>query len=140
MREKRGLAYSIYLSLYPFDASAVTIGGSGTANERVAKTLEVIGNEWVRMAVKGVSKMEMTNAKRHLTGAFPLRFSSSGRIARMLVGMQLANLGIDYLEKRNSYIEVVTQKNISRVAEKLLDTSRLTTVVVGRLASIQIPN
>ena len=140
VREKRGLAYSIYLSPYPFDASAVTIGGSGTANGQVAKTLEVIGNEWERMVEKGVSEMEMIDAKRHLTGAFPLRFSSSGRIARILVGMQLANLGIDYLEKRNSYIEAVTPKDIRRVAKKLLDTSRLTTVVVGRLADIQIPN
>ena len=140
VREKRGLAYSIYLSLYPFDASAVTIGGSGTANEKVGKTLEVIKKEWKRMAENGVSEMEMNDAKRHLTGAFPLRFSSSGRIARILVSMQLANLRIDYLEKRNSYIEAVTQKDIRRVANKLLNTSRLTTVVVGRMADIQIPN
>ena len=140
VREKRGLAYSIYLSLYPFDASALTIGGSGTANGQVGETLEVIKNEWKRMAEKGVSEMEMIDAKRHLTGAFPLRFSSSGRIARILVSMQLANLGIDYLEKRNSYIEAVTEEDIRRVSKKLLNTNRLMTVVVGRTVDIQIPN
>ncbi len=140
VREKRGLAYSVYSSLYPFAASALTIGGAGTANESVVKTLDVIGNEWERMAVKSVDDIEMTDAKRHLTGAFPLRFSSSGRIARMLVGMQLFNLGIDYFEKRNSYIESVTQKDIRRVAKKLLDTSRLTTVVVGRPVKLSDPN
>ena len=92
------------------------------------------------MAEKGVSEMEMIAAKRHLTGAFPLRFSSSGRIARILVSMQLANLGIDYLEKRNSYIEAVTEEDIRRVSKKLLDTNRLMTVVVGRTVDIQIPN
>ena len=140
VREKRGLAYSVYSSLYPFVASGLTIGSAGTANERVAKTLEVIQTEWKRMATKGINESEVTDAKRHLTGSFPLRFSSSGRIARMLVGMQLFNLGIDYFEKRNSYIDSVTSKDVKRVVKKLLNTRGLTIVVVGRPVGIPIHN
>jgi zinc protease len=50
----------------------------------------------------------------------------------MLVGMQTENLGIDYLDKRNGFIEAVTEADARRVARRLYDESALTVVVVGR--------
>ena len=50
----------------------------------------------------------------------------------MLVGIQLAELGIDYVKSRNAFINAVTRDDIARVAKKLLDANRLVTVVVGR--------
>jgi len=132
VREKRGLAYSVYTGLSPRDAAAITMGGAGTANARVGETLKVVRHEWARMAEAGVTEKELADAKTYLTGAFPLRFSASGRIARILVGMQLDELGIDYLDKRNGFITAVTRADIARVAKKLLDPKRLVTVVVGR--------
>lgn len=140
VREKRGLAYSVYTHLLPFDASAITLGGAGTANARVGETLKVIADEWRRMADHGVGDKELADAKTYLTGAFPLRFSSSGRIARMLVSMQHSHLGIDYLNRRNGLIEAVDRDDIARVAKKLLDPKRLTIVVVGKPKDVQTTN
>ncbi len=140
IREKRGLAYSVGTGLYPFDYAAITIGSAGTANARVGETLKVIGDEWRQMAENGVGDKELADAKTYLTGAFPLRFSSSGRIARMLVGMQLDHLGIDYLDKRNKLIEAVTKADIARLAKKLFDTKRLTVVVVGQPKGVEATN
>jgi zinc protease len=140
VREKRGLAYSVGTGLYPYDSAALTVGSAGTANARVGETLKVIADEWKRMAEHGVSEKELKDAKTYLTGAFPLRFSSSGRIARMLVGMQLDNLGIDYLDKRNKLIEAVTKADLDRLAKKLLDPNRLTTVVVGQPKGVKTTN
>jgi len=61
-----------------------------------------------------------------------LRLSSSGAIAGMLVGMQIEDLGIDYLERRNDYIEAVTLQDARRVARALLAPDSLTAVMVGR--------
>ena len=131
VREKRGLAYSVYSSLYPLDHAALIVGGAGTANARVAETLSVVREEWRRLAAGGLTEKELADAKTYLTGSFPLRFTSSGRIASMLVGMQRDNLGIDYLERRNSYIEAVTLNDVNRVARRILDADRLIVVVVG---------
>jgi zinc protease len=49
----------------------------------------------------------------------------------MLVGMQLEDLGIDYLEKRNGYVEAVTLEAAKRVAARLYKPDALTVVVVG---------
>lgn len=131
VREKRGLAYSVYTYLHPMDRSAIYAGGAGTANARVAETLQVVRDEWAKLAKDGVTEAELTAAKQYLTGSFPLRFTATERIAAMLVGMQTEDLGIDYLDKRNSYIEAVSLDDIRRVARKLLHPDDLTIVVVG---------
>jgi zinc protease len=131
VREKRGLAYSVYSSLYPLDHAALIFGGAGTANARVAETVRVVRAEWDRLAQDGVTTDELEAAKTYLTGSFPLRFTSSRRIAGMLVGMQLDDLGIDYFDRRNDYVEAVTITDVNRLARRLLSADALTIVVVG---------
>ena len=137
VREKRGLAYSVYSQLYPLDHSALIVGAAGTANARVGETLKVLRREWRRLAEAGVSGEELTDAKAYLTGSFPLRFTSSGRIASMLVGMRLDDLGIDYLDKRNGYIDAVELPRVNRLARRLLDAKALSVVVVGEPEGIE---
>ena len=132
VREKRGLAYSVYSYLSPFDRAGLVLGGVATQNARVAESLDLIRAEWRRIAEQGPTAEELTLAKKYLTGSYPLRMSSSGRIAGMLVGIQLEDLGIDYMDKRNGYIEAVTLEDARRVAKRLYRADELTTVVVGR--------
>ncbi len=132
VREKRGLAYSVYAYLSVRDETALYLGAVQTANERMAESLEVIKAEWARMAAEGIAAEELDRARRYLTGAFPLRFDSNAKIANYLVFMQEENLGIDYLERRNGLIEAVTLEDVKRVAARLLKPSSLSIVVVGQ--------
>jgi len=132
VREKRGLAYSVYAYLSVRDETALYLGGVQTANERMAESLEVIKAEWARMAAKGITAEELDRARRYLTGAFPLRFDSNAKIASYLVFMQEENLGIDYIERRNSLIEAVTLEDVKRVAARLLKPENLSIVVAGQ--------
>ncbi len=132
IREKRGLAYSVGLSLWPLDHAGLILGSAGTANERAAETVEILRREWSRMRESGATAQEVDDARTYLTGSFPLRFLSGSRIARMLVGMQVHDLGIDYLDRRNGLISAVTRADVARVARRLLDPARLEFVVVGR--------
>jgi zinc protease len=131
IREKRGLAYSVYSSLNPLRHSALILGAVGTQNGRVKQAVGLIRAEWRRMAEEGITETELNAAKMFLTGSFPLRFNSSRGIAGMLAGIQIENLGIDYLDRRNSFIESVTVEDIGRVARKWLNADALTFVVVG---------
>ena len=131
IREKRGLAYSVYSVLYPLDRAGIIVGGAGTANASAGETVSLVRAEWKRMAEEGPTAAELDDAKRFLTGSFPLRFSSSEGIAAMLVGLQLDHLGIDYLDRRNALIEAVSLDDIRRVAKRLLAPDDLVFVVVG---------
>lgn len=132
VREKRGLAYSVYSSLAPMEHAGLILGGAGTRNDRAAETVEIIRREWARMAAEGPTPEELADAKQFLTGSFPLRFSSSDRIAGTLVAIQTSDLGIDYLDRRNGFIEAVTLEDVRRVAGNLLDADSLVFTVVGQ--------
>ena len=84
------------------------------------------------MRETGVSDEELRNAKLYLNGSFPLRFTSSDRIASILVSMQYHALGIDYLDRRAGLIESVTRRDIDRLAKRILDVDKLTVTVVGQ--------
>jgi len=132
VREKRGLAYSVYSYLANLDEVAVYMGGVQTANERLSESLKVIKAEWARMAEGGITEEDLDSAKKYLTGAFPLSFDSNSKIANYLVFMQEESLGIDYIDRRNDLIEAVTVEDVKRVARRLLKPEGLFIVVVGK--------
>lgn len=131
VREKRGLAYSVYTYLYPYDYSAVYLGGVATVNERIGESLDIIRAQISQVAEQGVTADELERAKTFLNGSFPLRLDSNAKIARMLVGIQLNDLGKDYVERRPQLIDAVTLDDVRRVATRLLGSGGLTVVVVG---------
>ncbi len=132
VREKRGLAYSVYSNLHPYEHGPVFVGNVATRNEAVGQSLAVIASELKRLAEQGPSAEEVANAKSYLTGAYALRFESSTSIANQLLWIQIEDLGADYIETRNALIEAVTLEDIKRVAKRLIEADRLITTIVGK--------
>ncbi len=132
VREKRGLSYGVYSYLIPLDHGALILASGSTVNAKAAETLEIIRAEWKRMADQGATDQEIQDAKTYLTGSFPLQFSSTSAIARIVLQVKRDNLGIDYLDKRDALINAVTREDVQRVAKRLLDPATLLTVLVGR--------
>jgi zinc protease len=132
VREKRGLAYSVYSNLYPYEHAAVFVGNVATKNEAVGQSLYVIESELKRLAEQGPSAEELDAAKSYLTGAYALRFESSSGIANQLLWIQIEDLGIDYIDERNALIERVSLDDIKRVAKRLIEADRLITTIVGK--------
>ena len=137
MREKRGLAYSVYSYLYPLEFGPLWLGGLGTANAAVGQAVEVVREQLARIAAGEISQAALDDAKTYLTGSFPLRLTSNDAIAGTLVAMQVDDLGLDYLERRNDYIEAVTLEDVRRVAARLYHPERLLVVVVGEPEGLQ---
>ena len=132
IREKRGLAYSVYTRLITMDHAGIITGRVATANERIKESIALIREQWARIAKEGITAQELEDAKRYLTGSFYTRLNSTRRIARLLVGIQLKNMGLDYLDRRNRMIEAVTMKDARRVARQLFRPDALTISIVGR--------
>ncbi|MBT9291972.1 insulinase family protein [Hyphomicrobiaceae bacterium 22] len=130
VREKRGLAYSVYTSLAPYDHTGVFYGGLGTRADRAAESIRVIRDEIKRMAEVGPTPAELDKAKSYLTGSYALRFDTSDKIAGQLLAIQMDDLGIDYIDKRNALVDAVTLADVKRVAARLL-SKPLTVVTVG---------
>lgn len=131
VREKRGLTYGVYSYLVPQDHAATLQGQVASANDRIAEAVAVIRDEWARAAAEGVTQEELDAAKTYVTGSYPLRFDGNGPIAKIMVGMQMLGLPIDYIPTRNDKVEAVTLDDVQRVAAELLDADSLHFVIVG---------
>ncbi len=129
VREKRGLVYGVYTYLLPLDETALLMGGTQTRADKADETLDLIQSEIGKLIESGPSTEELEKAKSYLKGSYALNFDTSTKIARQLVQIQLDELGMDYIERRNGLIDKVTLDDIKRVAKRMLDGGILVTVV-----------
>jgi len=131
VREKRGLAYSVYESLLWMDRSALFIGNTGTRADRAGETVDAIEKEIRRIAEEGPTQKELDEAKSYLKGSQMLALDTSSKLAQALLQYQLDKLPIDYIEKRNAIVDAVTLDDAKKAAQRLWGQGLLT-VIVGR--------
>lgn len=132
VREKRGLAYSVYSQLMNFDHCAIFSGGTSTKNERAKELLEVIEDEIGKLSADGPTDDELVKAKKYLTGSYPLRFDTSLKIASQLVHLQTEGFDVSYLDERNALIDAVSMEDARRVARRMFGKDKLLVAMVGR--------
>ncbi len=132
VREKRGLAYSVYSHLHEYDHCPTLLGAAATKNERAGETLAVIEEQFRELANAGPGEDELDKAKKFLTGSYALRFDTSTKIANQLVRLQLDGQDPSYLDERNHKIDAVSMDDARRVAKRLLGDGKLLVAAVGR--------
>lgn len=136
LREKRGLTYGVSSYLATQDLGNFIGGQFSSDNTKAAEAIDLVKSEWARMAEGGITEEELAHTKTYLTGSYPLRFDGNGPIARILVGMQMQGLPIDYPVTRNAKIEAITLEDVARVAKRILRPDELHFVVVGQPAGL----
>ena len=137
VREKRGLTYGIGTYMATMDHSETYIGQFSASNDKVAEAVQVIRDEWQKIATEGISEAELTATKTYLTGSYPLRFDGNGTIASVLVGMQMQGFPIDYPNTRNEKVEAVTLADVKRAAARLLRPEELRFIAVGQPVGLE---
>jgi zinc protease len=131
VREKRGLAYSVYESLMWAEHSALVVGSTGTRAARAGETVDAVEREIRRMAEDGPTQQELDEAKSYLKGSQMLALDTSSKLAAALLQYQLDKLPIDYIDKRNAIVDAVTLDDARKAARRLWSQGLLT-VIVGR--------
>ena len=140
VREKRGLTYGISTYLAPMEYGDLILGQVRSDNSRMAESIAVIRQEWAKIAKSGLTAKELEDAKTFLTGAYALRFDGNAPIARIMVGMQMTGLPVDYLRTRNDQVNAVTLEEINRVAARIYQPEELHFVVVGQPEGLEGSN
>jgi zinc protease len=133
VRDKRGLAYSVYSH---FDAGKYQ--GSfqvvlQTKNASAREAIQLAVTEVSRIRTELVSDNELEGAKKYLIGSFPLRFTTQGKIAGFLMQVEYQGLGFDYVERYPKLIEAVTAQDVLRVAKAYLHLDSYILIVVANL-------
>lgn len=130
VREERGLAYSVGTGLVPYDHAGAFVAATSVDAANTATTVKIMLDEIKSYAAEGPTETELAATKDYLVGNFALRFDSSQKIARNLLGFQMDHLGIDYIDKRNALIRSVSIDDIRRVVRRLW-TGPFSVVTVG---------
>ena len=119
-----------------YDHAGLVLGSTRTRSDQADQVVALVESEISRFATEGVDEDELAEAKSYLIGSYALRFTTSTRIARQLLAIQLDDLGIDYINRRNDLIASVTGDDIRRVARRVFGNGEdLTVVRVGQPAS-----
>ena len=132
VREKRGLAYTVFGTFYSLEHGAFFYGGTTTKNERARESFDVAAAEIRDVALNGLAQEELEKGKTYLIGSYPLRFDTSAKIASQLTHIQLERRAPDWLVERNREIAAVTMKSVKRAAHRAFGDGSLHTTVVGR--------
>jgi len=132
VREKRGLAYTVFGTFYALEHGTYFYGGTTTKNERARESFEVASAEIRDVALNGLGDEELEKGKTYLIGSYPLRFDTSTKIASQLVHIQLERRAPDWLVERNRQIAAVTRESVRRAAHRAFGDGSLHTTVVGK--------
>jgi len=132
VREKRGLAYSVYSHLQNYDHAALLVGATSTKNERAAESLEVIQEQIADLVANGPTEDELAKARKFLIGSYALRFDTSTKIAGNLMQLQLEGRPTAYLDQRNRLVAAVGLDDARRAARKMLGDGKLLVALAGR--------
>src|SRR3954454_15918400 len=139
VRERRGLAYSVYSYRAAYEETGALGMYAGTAPERVDELLGVLDDQLDRLlADGGVSDRELDAAKGHLTGSLALSLeSSSSRMHR--IGRSELLLGeIPTLDELVAECDAVTAVDVGRVVDRVLRDADRTLVAVGPLSEADL--
>lgn len=131
IRDDLGLAYSIHSYFSSDLEKGVFQAEVQTRNESAKRVIDLMIKEIRRIQEEPVSDEELSDAKSFLTGSFPRRLDTMGKIANFLTLTEFYGLGMDYDRKYMGYINSITKEDVLRAAKEYLDPDRYVLVVVA---------
>lgn len=132
LRVQRGLTYGVGSFLASGLLGESYQGRMSTDNANAAAAIDLLREEWARIAQDGISADDLSRIQTYLTGAYPLRFDGNGAIASSMASMQYQGFDIDYVNIRNDLIDALTLDQVNAMAARLFDVDALYFVVVGQ--------
>ena len=131
VRDKEGLAYSCTSFLNSGLAGGSWTALAGVNPRNIAKASVLMKEEIERVRQELVEEQELADAKQNQLGSALMELESTEGIARTSHNLAHFGLGLDYFVKRRQLFGKITREDLMEMARKYLDSSRLSTVIVG---------
>ncbi len=131
VRERRGLAYSVFSYFGQFvDAGEVALY-VGTRPDRVAEALEVIAGELHRLQDEPVSAAELDRAKENVKGRTALALESTSARMHRLGSSILTGMPVLSPDEIMARVDAVSADDLGALARDLFAPERLSAAAVG---------
>ena len=140
VRTKLGLAYEVGGSFgAEFDHPGIFCSEVGTKSATTVAATKAVLAEIERLKSDPPTAEELKKAKDNVMNSFIFNYDTPQKTLMAQVVLALYGYPTDYLEKYRDGIERVTAADVTRVAKKYIDTSKLAILVVGNKSEIQPP-
>ncbi len=138
VREKRGLAYSVFSGLSAYQDSGALSIYAGCANEAVGELVDVVVAELRQLRADRVGEVELRRAKDHLKGSLMLNLESTSSRMSHLARQEIYRDRTDTLDEMLAAIERVTVDDVHRLAGRLFSTGTLGITVLGNVNGLEV--
>jgi predicted Zn-dependent peptidase len=136
VREKRGLAYSVYSYHSMYADAGIFSAYAGTTPARAKQVMSIVRAQLEEVAEKGLSPDEFDRAKGHMRGSLVLSQEDPGGRMSRLGKSEISQGEILTVNQLLSRIAAVTPDDATRAAERVLSQPMTTTVLGPVDASI----
>jgi zinc protease len=132
VRTRLGLAYSVGGSFgASYDHPGLFTVGAATKSSSTVAAAQAMLVEIERLKTDPPTPTELKSAKDQVLNSFIFNYDSPDKILSEQVSLAFYGYPSDYLEKYKEAIDKVTSADVTRVANKYVDGSKLAIVVVG---------
>lgn len=131
VREKRGLAYSVYSYFSPMREAGPFLMALQTRSDQSEEALGLLREELAKYLADGPEDAELRASISNITGSFPLNLDSNSKLLGYISMLGFYDLPLDYLQTFVSRVEAVTTEAAHTAMQRRIHPDRMVTVVVG---------
>ena len=131
VREKRGLAYSVFSYFIPGKENGIFQAGLQTKSDQAALALEVMSSTTAQFIADGPTPSELVAAKANLVNGYPLRIDNNRKLLDNVSSIAWNDLPLDTMDVWTKQVEAVTLDQVNAAFKKYLAMDRMKIVVLG---------
>jgi predicted Zn-dependent peptidase len=130
IREKRGLAYSVYSFNQGYSDAAYFGLYAGCSPAKTAEVTRLMISEFEKIASEGIRQDELDLAKGNISGSLALKYESTMARMNRLISAEIVNGEFFDLDDSLRHVHAVTLADIQSLAQELVTRER-SIVAVG---------
>jgi predicted Zn-dependent peptidase len=138
IRERQGLAYSIYSDLNPYRDTGCLAVYAGTSLASAAKVVQSVVSEFRNLKTTPVAQEELRRAKDQLKGSLMLSLESSTARMSNLARQEMYFEHFYDLDELIEKIEAVTTEDLTTLANDFFNTESVAVTALGNLNGLKI--
>ncbi|MBU3581869.1 insulinase family protein [Polynucleobacter sp. AP-Capit-er-40B-B4] len=131
VREKRGLAYSVFSYFAPGKENGIFQAGLQTKNDQATLALDVMSTTIAQFIADGPTPSELEAAKSNLINGYPLRIDNNRKLLDNVSSIAWNDLPLDTMDVWTKQVDAVTLEQVKAAFQKYLAMDRMKIVVLG---------
>jgi predicted Zn-dependent peptidase len=131
VREKRGLAYSVYSYRSLFADTGTFVVYAGTTPQNAETVVDLIRDQIASVVEEGITEIELERAKGHVKGSLVLSSEDPGSRMNRLGRQQLTTGEILTIDELIEAFDRIGMDDVRRVAQAVLGSGRFRVTIVG---------